>query len=569
MDKSTVIDVLEQMGVLLELKGENPFKVRAFTNGARALETLDEPIDQAVASGSLKAVKGIGAGLFNDIKTLVTTGALPAFEELKAATPPGLIEMLAIPGLGPKKVKAIHEGLGLTTVGELEYACLENRLVSLPGFGEKTQAKILKSIELWKKNRGRSLYAEALGQAEAIEAALAKHPAVKRLAIAGSLRRKMETVKDVDLVASSAEPQSVMAAFVALPEVDGVIGQGDTKTSVRLKSGLNVDLRVVADDEFASCLFHFTGSQAFNTHMRQRAKERGLKLNEYGLWRGDERLVAADEAALFEHLGLPLIAPELREDRGEVALAEQKALPVLVREEDLQGIFHVHTHYSDGEASVREMALKARQLGYKYIGISDHSEAAFYAHGLTRARIAEQQAEIRALNAELDGITILSGIEADILADGRLDYDDETLASFDFVIGSVHSRFGQDREAMTARLVNALSHPRLTMLGHMTGRLLLSREAYDFDLDAVLAAAARHGKVIELNANPHRLDIDWRDLKKARELGIPIAINPDAHSPGGLDHTRFGVAVARKGGLSTREVFNARPLEAVLAHLKR
>lgn len=569
MDKHTITDLLEDFAVLMELKGENPFKIRAYQNGARALETFDGEVAEAVESGELKQVKGIGAGLFADIKTLVTTGNLPAYDQLKAETPAGLLEILSIPGLGAKKVRAIHEGLGITTVGELEYACLENRLVGLAGFGEKTQAKILKSIESWKKHRGYHLYADVADLAEAIEAALAKHPKVTRVAIAGSMRRRKETVKDLDLVASSDAPTEVMAAFIGLPGVEGVEVQGDTKTTVRLANGMTADLRVVTDEEFPYGLFHFTGSQEFNTAMRQRAKAKGLELNEYGLWRGEERLGAVDEAAIFGLLDLAYVPPELREDRGEIELAAQGALPTLVSPRDVQGVFHVHTHFSDGQATVKDMALKARALGYRYIGISDHSETSVWAHGLSREKIAEQQAEIRRLNEELDGITILSGIEADILADGSLDYDDDILASFDFVIGSVHQRFSQDRETMTKRLVKALSHPRLTMLGHMTGRLLLSRDPYEFDLEAVLAAAAEHGKIIELNANPHRLDMDWRDLRRARELGIPISINPDAHSPDGLEHTRYGVDMARKGGLTAADVFNAQPLEQVLAFLKR
>lgn len=561
MDRHAVIDLLEHMAILLELNGENPFKIRAYQNGARALEGVEGELEEAVRSGALKQVKGIGAGLFADIKTLVETGQLPAYDALVAKTPPGLIEMLAIPGVGPKKVKAIHEGLGITTIGELEYACLENRLVDLPGFGAKTQAKILQSIETWKKNRGKSLYAEALPVAEALVAAIAALPAVERAEVAGALRRKAEIVEGIELVAESSAPEAAIAAVAGLALVEEALEATAEARIFKLKSGQLARVTVLPADRYGLGLLLATGSEAFIESLAARAESRGLSWPLAGAW--------PDEAAVFEALAMPVVPPELREGLGETAQAVRGALPTLVEDRDLQGVFHVHTRYSDGEATVRDMALKARQMGYRYIGISDHSEAAFYAHGLSRDRIAEQQAEIRALNEELEGIRILSGIEADILADGALDYDDETLATFDFVIGSVHSRFGQDRAAMTHRLVTALSHPKLTMLGHMTGRLLLSREPYDFDLEAVLQAAAAHGKIIELNANPHRLDIDWRDLQAARRLGIPIAINPDAHSPEGLDHTRFGVAVARKGGLAAGDVFNALPLDRVLAHLGR
>lgn len=569
MDKHTVIDLLEQLAVLMELKGENPFKIRAYQNGARALETFDGDLAQAVESGELKQVKGIGAGLFADIRTLVTSGALPTFDQLKAEIPEGLVEMLSIPGLGAKKVRAIHEGLGISTVGELEYACLENRLVDLAGFGEKTQAKVLKSIASWKKNRGRHLYADVIDLAHTLASALAGNQAVGRAAIAGGMRRRDETIDQLTVVVQSADAQAVGAALGSVPGVEAVEAQGQDTLSATLSNGLVARVRLVSEAAYPLALLHETGNEAFLEALRLHAQAGGLTLAPEGLSRAGAQVAISDEEAIFAALSLPFIAPELREGPEAVAQAAAGALPVLVGDEDLQGIFHVHTHFSDGEASLKDMALKAKAMGYRYIGISDHSEAAFYAHGLSREKIAEQQAEIRRLNGELDGITILSGIEADILADGSLDYDDETLASFDFVIGSVHSRFSQDRAAMTARLVKALSHPRLTMLGHMTGRLLLARDPYDFDLDAVLEAAAANGKIIELNANPHRLDMDWRDLQKARERGIMISINPDAHSPEGLDHTRFGVAVARKGGLAATDVFNAKPLEEVMAILKR
>lgn len=557
MDRAGVIAALEEMALLLELADANVFKVRAFQNGARALEGLGVPIDDALADGTLKATKGIGAGLLADIRALVETGHLAALDQLRQATPPGLIEMFEIPGLGPKKVKAIHAGLGIASVGELEYAVLENRLVDLPGFGAKTQEKIGKAIEAWKRNRGKRLLSDVLPVAEDLVAALAGTPGVLASALAGGLRRRAETARDVDLVIATDDAQAARAALAALP---GVEAAGDL---LKLAGALPLDVAFVEPAAFGAALLVGTGDQAWVAGAIARAGERGLRLDATGLWRGAERLPTPDEAAVFTALGLPPTPPELRE-------AGAPAVPsvALVASEDLQGAFHVHTTYSDGTASVRDMALAARALGWRYIGISDHSEAAFYAHGLTRARIEEQRREIEALNAELEGITILHGIEADILADGALDYDDETLAGLDFVIGSIHSRFSQDREAMTNRLVTALANPRLTMLGHMSGRLLLSRDPYDFDLEAVLAAAARHGKAIELNANPHRLDIDWRHLARARDLGIAIAINPDAHSPAGLGDVRWGVEMARKGGLTAADVLNTAPLAAVRVRLE-
>lgn len=568
MDKKLVAAILEEIGTFLELKGENPFKVKAFTGAARTIETLDGDLAELYASGGLTGIKGVGPATREVITQLLTTGRSEVHEELKSSFPPGLVEMLEIPGLGPKKIKAIHEGLGLTSVGELEYACLENRLATLPGFGAKTQEKILKGIALRKAFRGRHLYVDALPVAERIQSELERHPDVIRVALAGSMRRRMETVKDLDFVASSEQPERVMASFVALPDVSEVIAHGPSKSSIRFENGLQVDLRVVSDAQFPFTLHHFTGSKDHNEAMRSRAKTLGFKINEYGLFRGDELVPCADEAEFFRALGLDFIPPELREGLDEIALAERHALPKLVEESEIQGVFHAHTTYSDGAATLERMALEAQKLGYRYLGISDHSQAAAYAHGLSPDRIREQHAEIDALNARLDGMTVLKGIEADILADGSLDYDEETLASFDFVIASVHSRFGMDQAQMTERLVKAIRHPRVTMLGHMTGRLLLAREPYELDLERVFQEAAAHGVIIELNANPHRLDIDWRHLRRALALGVQISINPDAHSVDGLKDTRIGVGIARKGGATGAQVFNTRSLDEVLAHLR-
>lgn len=567
MDQPHVARTLEAIATLLELNGENPFKIKAFASGARLVETTDADLAGLVASNSLKRLKGIGPALAEVITELITTGKSSMYDELKASIPEGLIEMLAIPNLGPKKIRAIHAGLGICSVGELEYACHENRLSALPGFGAKTQEKILAGIALMKQHRGRFLYSEAIRVAERLLASIERHPAVERAAIAGSLRRCRETVKDIDLIAASKDPEAVMKAFVALEGVSEVTGHGTTKSAIRLESGLSVDLRVVAPEQFAFTLHHFTGSKEHNTLMRQRAIEQGLKLNEYGLFRGETLIACADESALFQALGLAYVPPELREGTSELELAARGPLPELVRQADLHGIFHVHTTYSDGAATVEQMALAAQRLGYRYIGISDHSEAAVYAQGLTRDRIREQHAEIDRLNATQDGIVILKGIEADILADGTLDYDAETLASFDFVIASIHSRFGLDSEAMTERLVRAIENPYVTMLGHLSGRLLLSREPYAFDHERVFRAAAEHGVAIELNANPHRLDLDWRYLRRALELGVTIAINPDAHSIEGLKDVRYGVGIARKGAVTANHVLNSLDVGALARRL--
>lgn len=569
MDKKHVAAVLEEIAALLELQGENPFKSRAYLTAARAIEAAEQEPLELVETGALRSLKGIGEALAEKITELTRTGRMRYHEEQKARFPPGLLDLLRIPGLGPKKVKAVHERLGVSTLADLEGACRTGKVAHLEGFGTKTQENILKGIERLRSHAGRFLLSNALPLALELRAALASHPAVRRVEVAGSLRRRLETVKDIDLVASATDPAALMRGFTAHPLVAEVLAHGPTKASVRLVSGIQADLRVVADPEFPFALHHFTGSLEHNVALRNRAIARGLKMNEYGLFEGETLLPCRDEAAVFERLGLAYIPPELREDLGEIEAAERGALPALVEEGDLTGTFHCHTSWSDGLNSLEEMAAAARKMGYAYLGIADHSEAARYAGGLTRRQVAEQHAAIDRLNATFRDFRLLKGIEADILADGALDYDDETLHRFDYVVASVHSRFTMEAASMTARLVKAVSQPRVTMLGHVSGRLLLQREPYAFDLEAVLQAAARHGVVVEINANPHRLDLAWRHLRRARELGVPLAINPDAHSTEGLRDIAYGVGVARKGWCTKADILNARPLPEVLAFLAR
>ncbi|MBI2081339.1 MAG: DNA polymerase/3'-5' exonuclease PolX [candidate division NC10 bacterium] len=569
MDKKQVAAVLEEIAALLELQGENPFKSRAYLTAARAIEAAEQEPADLVETGALRDLKGIGEALAEKITELVRTGRMRYHEEQKAKVPPGLLELLRIPGLGPKRVKVLYERLGVSTLAALEAACREGKVAGLEGFGAKTQENILKGLERLRSHAGRVLLAEALPLALELREALGRHPAAQRVEVAGSLRRRLETVKDIDLIASATDAAALMRTFTTHPLVAEVLAAGRTKASVRLQTGTQADLRVVADTELPFALHHLTGSVEHNVAMRSRAIARGLKMNEYGLFEGERRLACKDEAAIFERLGLACIPPELREDLGEIEAAERGAIPVLVEEEDLTGTFHCHTTWSDGLSSLEEMAAAARAMGYTYLGIADHGEAAKYAGGLTRQQVAEQHAAIDRLNATFRGFRLLKGIEADILADGSLDYDDETLARFDYVVASVHSGFTMDAKSMTARIVKAVSHPRLTVLGHVSGRLLLQREPYAFDLEAVLQAAARHGVVVEINANPHRLDLDWRHHRRARELGVLLAINPDAHSTEGLRHVSYGVGAARKGWCTKADILNARPLPEVLAFLAR
>lgn len=569
MDKHEVARVLENIATLLEIQGENVFKIRAYQNAARAVEMLDD-LEERVRTGRLGEVKGIGPALEAKIATLVTTGNMPYYEALKKAVPAGVVELMRIPGLGPKKARLLHDRLGINTIGELEYACRENRLVTLPGFGAKTQERILAGVEFLKKFQGQFRLADVLPTAAVLAKELQAHPAVSRASVAGSIRRYKEVVHDIDLVAEASDPAAVAAWFAARPEVATVNGQGDTKVAVTLHSGVNVDLRIVAAGEFSCGLHHFTGSKEHNTALRHRARQRGIKINEYGLFRADaSRIVCQEEEDIYQALGLAYIPPELREDMGEIEAAAAGKLPVLVQLPDIQGIFHCHTTASDGSASLAEMAAAARQAGYRYLGVADHSQTAAYAHGLKPADVEAQWREIERLNSSGMDFTIFRGIESDILPDGSLDYPDDFLAQFDFVIASVHSAFRLDRQAMTTRIVKAMSNRYVTMLGHPAGRILLARDGYTVDMDEVIRAAAATGTFIEINANPYRLDLDWRLCRPAREAGVLMSINPDAHSPAELSYVAYGVAVARKGWLTAADIVNTRDATTVRRLLRR
>jgi len=552
-----VAEALEDLAVLLELQGENAFKVRAYQQAARTILSLEDDLLELAQTGRLSRIRGIGKTLAAQIGELVLTGRLEYLNQLRSSFPLGLLEMLQVPGLGPKKVRALHEQLGLTNLGQLEYACKENRLVGLKGFGTTTQANILKGLENLKKYRGRHLWAEAEKIARELSAKLGACPEIGRVEVAGSFRRLKEVVKDLDLVAVSTEPLKVVRYLENLDLVESFNGGAATKFSFRLDSGLNADLRLVSAEAFPFALHHFTGSKEHNTLMRRRAKERGLKLNEYGLFDQAGRTRAViDEAGVFSLLDLPFIPPELREGWGEIEAAEQGALPDLVKVSDLKGLFHIHTNYSDGSMSLREVVARCRDLGYQYAGISDHSQSASYAGGLSLEALDRQFEEVEKIRADNPDFGLFWGVEADIRPDGSLDYDDEVLARFDFVIAAIHSKFSLSEKEMTDRLIRGLKNPFVTILGHPTGRLLLAREPYALDLPAVLAAAAEEGVAVEINANPHRLDLDWREMRRAKSLGLKMIICPDAHSPEGLLDARYGLNVARKGWLTPGDLLN-------------
>ena len=559
MNKKEVAHVLEEIGTILDLKGENPFKVRAYYNGARIVESLDQSLEDLVDSGKIAEIKGFGKALVDKISTLVKEGSLPLHEELKASIPEGLLDMLKIPGLGAKKVKVIYDKLGISSVGELEYACRENRLRDLDGFGQKSQDKVLQNIELQKKYSERFLYPVAEDESLKLIEYLKKDNRIIRVEIAGSLRRKMETIKDLDVIASCEQKDrdELMTYFVSFEESMQLVSQGNTKSAIVLNSGITAELRLVNDEEYPFLLQHATGNKDHNTELRRLAKEQNLKMNEYGLFKGDDPIPCKDEDEIYSKLGLNLIPPELREGRDEIERAKDNDADNLYDGNPFYGIFHVHTTYSDGANSLKEIADACQAMGLDYVGICDHSKSAFYANGLTEDRIKEQHEEIDRLNESYNGFKIFKGIEADILQEGEMDYEDSILATFDFVVASVHSNFSLSEEKMTERICRALENPHVTMLGHPTGRLLLAREPYKVTMEKVIEVTGEKGKIIEINANPFRLDLDWRLAKLARSKGIKTAINPDAHSIEGLKDYRYGIGIARKGGFTKSEVLNS------------
>ena len=566
MKKEEVAQILEEIGVLMELKGENPFKTRAYHNAARIIKGLSQDLETLVESGEIRKIKGIGSGLAEKITELVRTGRLEYYESLRASFPESLLELLRVPGLGPRKIRKLYDELGIQTLDELEAACKAHRLAGLEGFGARTEEKILEGIEFIRKHSDRHLFHVAWQAGQRLYEAVSGHPGVIRAQLAGSLRRRKETVKDIDIVCSARDEDrdDIMAFYTGLPGIQTVIARGNTKSSIITEEGIQADLRIVSDDEFPYALHHFTGSREHNTAMRGHARKMGIKMNEYGLFRDDEtRIECRTEEDIFAFLGMQYIPPELREDMGEIEAALEQKLPTLIEEKDLRGILHVHTTYSDGANTLEEMVEACRKLGMQYIGISDHSQSVYYANGLSPERLRQQAEQIRELNAKYDDFHIFHGTECDILSDGTLDYPDEVLETLDFVIISVHQKLNMTEREATGRIVKAMSHPLVTMLGHPTGRLLLSREGYPLNYDEIFAAAAEHGVIIEINANPHRFDLDWRYVREARERGIMLSINPDAHSIQGLQDTFLGIGIARKGWLTAADVLNAQDVDTV------
>lgn len=564
MTKKEVCAILEEIALLLELSGENPFKARSYVNVARELEKSDADVEVLVRDRRLREIKGIGDALEQKIEELVTTGRLEYHQELRAQYPESLFDLFRIPGLGAKKIKVLHEELKINSLDELESAC-DGTIAALKGFGEKTEKKILEGIAFARKHQGLHLVHKAMAEAEHLREWLQQEKSLIRIELAGSLRRRKEVIKDIDIVASSKKPEALMKRFVEAPNVDRVTGHGDAKSSVVLRSGIAADLRVVTDDEFPFALHHFTGSKEHNVAMRQRAKDRDLKMNEYGVFRGDTLVPCKDETAIFKLLDLPYIQPELREDMGELEL---KLTPRLIERDDLIGLIHCHSTYSDGKATIEQMARGAIDRRYAYMVLADHSQTAAYAGGLSPAAVTKQHKEIDALNAKLKHLRIVKCIESDIRADGSLDYEEDVLKSFELIIASVHSGLNMNEADATKRVVKAVESPYTAILGHLTGRLLLAREGYPLDMEKVVDACVRNRVAIEINADPHRLDMDWRHIKRARDKGAMFSIGPDAHSVEGLDNVHFGVGIARKGWLGPEHIINCMAIEQLFAWRK-
>jgi DNA polymerase (family X) len=583
LDKFGVARALREIGALLEVEGENPFKIRAYENGARAVEGLADDLGERIARGGLTELPGVGEALAKKIADLHATGTTPLLERLRSSHPPGILELLALPDLGPKKIAALHAALGIEDVAGLEAACLDGRVRAVKGFGEKTEQRILEGIRRARTQAAdrRVLLSEALEAADGLLAHLRSSPAAESVELAGSARRGREQVGDLDLVAASRDPAALSARLASYPLAAETLARGDTKTTVRLASGLQVDLRVVPPEDFPTLLHHLTGSKAHHVRLRGIARDHGYTLSEWGLHRLPPRAArgaapapaeappdpaakvpVASEAALYAALGMPFVPPELREDLGEIEAALAGTLPDdLVRAEDVRGLVHCHTVWSDGRATVEEMARAAEALGVEYLTITDHSGTAGYAGGLDVDRLRRQWDEIDAVQARVR-IRLLKGTEADILEDGALDWPDQVLERLDVVVASVHSRMRMDEDQMTRRLVAAMSQPVFKIWGHGLGRLLGAREPYACRVEEVLDALARSRGAVEVNGDPRRLDLEPRWIRAARDRGIPLVLSVDAHSTAALGYLRFAVTTARRGWARRGEVLNTLGAEA-------
>jgi DNA polymerase (family 10) len=568
MDKKEVAAVLEEIAFLLDLAGENPFKVRAYEAGARAVLTFPGDLAAARRSGELSQVKGIGKSLAGVIEELLTRGEAALHRELKDKNPPGLLELLRVPGLGPKKARVLFDELHITSLGELEYACQENRLTALPGFGAKSQEKIKASLANLSRYAGLFRLGDLLPLAESLAGRWRSVPGILRLEVAGPVRRRLEVANAIDLAVATDHPHQVVAELEKILGVEFVAPHPGLANTT-LPQGVPLKLTLAAPESFGAAWLAATGNDDHFQALQNLAREHHLELTPQGLWAEGVLQPCREEADIYRRLRLPLIPAELREGTGEIEAGQQNLLPRLIAPGDVKGCFHVHSYYSDGVNSLEELIAAAKQRGWSYLGLSDHSQSAYYAGGLKVPDLTRQKEEVETRRREHPDFTLFWGVESDILGDGSLDYPDDILKKFDFVIASIHSQFSLAQEAMTARILTALANPCCTMLGHTSGRLLLAREPYAHDLEAILKFADAHRVIMEINASPYRLDLDWRWLRRAKELGILISINPDAHSLEGLDDVNYGVTAARKGWLAPEDVLNTYSPAEVAEILRR
>jgi len=568
MKNQEVAEIFRKVAALLEIKGDNPYRIRAYQRAAQNIEALTVEVEELAAKGKLERIPGIGKDLAQKIKEILQTGTLSKYEELKREIPPELLKFLEIPGMGPKKAKIVYEQLGIKTLEELEKACLEHRLSSLPGFGPKTEQNILKGLKLLKQKVGRLPIGLVLPWAEEIVALLKAKSPVERIDIAGSIRRRRETVKDIDILITSKRPHEVMDVFVSLPMVDEVVVRGETKTSVRLKQGINVDLRVVDPECYGAALAYFTGSKAHNIRIRELGVQRGLKINEYGIFRGQKRIGGREEEEVFAAVDLPWIPPELREDRGEIEAAQAGKLPILVNYDEILGDSHVHSKFSDGTASIEEIAAYAKRLGLKWVSICDHSQGLKVAGGLPIEKITEKKEAIASFNRRSKDIKLLCGTEVDILADGSLDYPDEVLKEFDLVIAAIHTGFKQDEASLTKRIISAMRNPYVHVIAHPTGRLLGEREPYAVDMEEIIKTAKETRTALEINAYFKRLDLNDIHARAAKEAGVKLMIGSDAHILDQMNYLPLGVAVARRGWCEREDILNTLSYKELIKYLK-
>jgi DNA polymerase (family X) len=562
--------IFEEIADLLEIEGANPFRIRAYRNAARTVNEYPQELRVLVERGeALPHLPGIGADLAGKIREISGSGSCSMLQRLRQQLPPAITGLLKIPGLGPKRVKTLYHDLDVQTVEQLHRAAQDGRIRALHGLGDKIEQKILQAVEAHASESSRFKLALAAQYAESLRAWLQATPGVQQVTVAGSFRRMRETVGDLDILVTAAADTKVMQRFTGYDEVAEVYAAGETRASVLLKSGIQVDLRVVAPQSYGAALHYFTGSKAHNIAIRRIAQQLGLKVNEYGVYRGDERIAGDTEASVYRAVGLPYIPPELREDRGEIEAARRGRLPELVELADLRGDLHAHSKASDGHDSLQNMALAAKQLGFEYLAITEHSRHLTVARGLDADQLLKQCDEIDRLNAQLDGITLLKGIEVDILENGSLDLPDGVLAKLDLVVGAVHSRFELSRAKQTERILRAMDHPHFTLLAHPSGRLIEQRPPYDVDMHSIISHAKQRGCYLELNAHPERLDLLDSQCQRAKEEGVLVSIDSDAHSTFDFGNLRYGVGQARRGWLEKTDVLNTRPLAALRKLLKR